>query len=206
MSHTGHLDGAAMAGAFDVLRANDLIFNYVVSGWLMGQSPPAFDILAWNADNTRLPSAMHSFYLRNFYVENRLAAGDLEIAGERIQLCNLTSSCYVVSAVNDHIVPWHSGYATTQLVSGHVRYVLSSGGHIAGIVNPPGPKGWYLTGDELPPTADAWRETATRHTGSWWEDWAAWSTASSGDLIDPPALGSARHPVLGHGPGTYVLT
>jgi polyhydroxyalkanoate synthase len=206
MATKGHLPGASMAGTFDVLRANDLIFNYVVSNWLMGQDPPAFDILAWNADSTRMPAAMHAFYLRNFYVENRLATGELHIAGQQIALGNIRQKSYVVSAENDHIVPWPAAYATTQLVSGPVRFILSSGGHIAGIVNPPGPKGWYLTGDELPPNAAAWRKTAEKHTGSWWEDWAKWSAANAGELIEPPPTGSDSFPVLAPGPGGYVLT
>ena len=195
-----------MAGTFDILRANDLIFNYVVSNWLMGQDPPAFDILAWNADSTRMPAAMHAFYLRNFYVRNRLATGTLEIAGRIIDLSAIKSPTYVVSAINDHIVPWESAYKTTSLVSGPVRFVLSSGGHIAGIVNPPNPKAWYLVHDEEtaagPP--EAWRETAQRKAGSWWEDWARWSTESAGDMIDPPPMGSDEHPVLGDAPGRYV--
>ena len=137
-----------MAGTFDILRANDLIFNYVVSNWLMGQDPPSFDILAWNSDSTRMPAAMHAFYLRNFYVRNKLAAGTLEIAGRTIDLSAIKSPTYVVSAINDHIVPWESAYKTTALVSGPVRFVLSSGGHIAGIVNPPSPKAWFLAHDE----------------------------------------------------------
>ena len=205
MSKEGYLPGASMAETFDFLRPNDLIFNYVVSNWLMGKDPPAFDILAWNADGTRLPAAMHAFYLRNFYVENLLAAGKLEIAGEQIDLGNITQKCYVVSAVNDHIVPWTSAYATTQLISGPVRFILSSGGHIAGIVNPPGPKGWYLTGNDLPPDADKWHATAEKHLGSWWEDWAQWSAANAGDLIAPPPIGSESFPVLAPGPGGYVL-
>jgi polyhydroxyalkanoate synthase len=206
MAKKGYLDGADMAGTFDALRPNDLIFNYVVSGWLMGQDPPAFDILAWNGDTTRLPAAMHAFYLRNFYVENLLSQGKLGIAGQQIDLGNIKNNCYVVSAINDHIVPWRSAYATTQLVSGPTRFVLSSGGHIAGIVNPPGPKGWYLRGENLPPKADEWREIATKHAGSWWEDWAKWSAASAGELIDPPATGSESFPVLETGPGPYVRT
>ena len=130
-----------MAGTFDVLRANDLIFNYVVSNWLMGQDPPSFDILAWNADSTRMPAAMHAFYLRNFYVRNRLAAGTMEIAGRTIDLSAIKSPTYVVSAINDHIVPWESAYKTTSLVSGPVRFVLSSGGHIAGHRQPAEPEG-----------------------------------------------------------------
>ncbi|MCW2703846.1 MAG: Poly-beta-hydroxybutyrate polymerase domain protein [Blastococcus sp.] len=209
MQREGVLEGASMAGTFDVLRANDLIFNYVVSNWLMGQDPPVFDILAWNADSTRMPAAMHAFYLRNFYVENKLAAGTLEIAGKAIDLSAIKAPTYVVSAINDHIVPWESSYKTTGLVSGPVRFVLSSGGHIAGIVNPPGPKAWYqvaATDDALPAGAGAWRAVAERRSGSWWEDWARWSDEHAGPMQEPPAMGSQRHPVLGDGPGTYVRT
>jgi polyhydroxyalkanoate synthase len=209
MQKEGVLDGASMAGTFDVLRANDLIFNYVVSNWLMGQDPPVFDILAWNADSTKMPAAMHAFYLRNFYVENKLAAGTLEIAGKTIDLSAIKAPAYVVSAVSDHIVPWESSYKTTGLVSGPVRFVLSSGGHIAGIVNPPSPKAWYQiapTDDALPDSAAAWRAGAERRSGSWWEDWAEWSAEHSGPVQAPPPLGSERHPVLGNGPGTYVRT
>jgi polyhydroxyalkanoate synthase len=206
MAKTGYLDGASMAGTFDVLRANDLIFNYVVSNWLLGQSPPAFDILAWNADSTRMPAAMHGFYLRRFYVENSVISGDLEIAGRRITLGDIKHNVYIVSAENDHIVPWRSGYATTQLVSGPARFVLSSGGHIAGIVNPPGPKNWYMAADEVPADPDEWRRCATRHQGSWWEDWSTWSAANAGDLVDPPPMGSESYPVLGDAPGTYIST
>jgi polyhydroxyalkanoate synthase len=209
MQKEGVLEAASMAGTFDVLRAKDLIFNYVVSNWLMGQDPPAFDILAWNADNTRMPAAMHAFYLRNFYVENKLAAGTLEIAGRAIDLSAIKAPAYVVSAINDHIVPWESSYKTTGLVSGPVRFVLSSGGHIAGIVNPPNPKAWYQVApadDALPATAASWRAGAERRAGSWWEDWAEWSDEHSGPMQDPPGMGSRRYPVLGDGPGTYVRT
>lgn len=206
MASTGALEGKSMAGTFDVLRANDLIFNYVVSNWLLGQDPPAFDILAWNSDSTRMPAKMHAFYLRNFYVENKLAKGELEIAGQRLDLGAIKKDTYVVSAENDHIVPWRSAYAATRLLSGPVRFVLSSGGHIAGIVNPPGPKGWYLTAESLPAAPDEWRQLTRKCTGSWWEDWAVWSSEHAGPLVDPPPMGSERNPVLGDGPGTYVHT
>lgn len=209
MRREGVLEGRSMAGTFDILRANDLIFNYVVSNWLMGQKPPAFDILAWNADSTRMPAEMHAFYLRNFYVENRLAAGRLEIAGRTIDLGVIKSPTYVVSAINDHIVPWESAYKTVGLFSGPVRYVLSSGGHIAGIVNPPSPKAWYQVGEteeDLPATGGEWRRGVERRAGSWWEDWTRWSDAHSGALVAPPPLGSAEYPPQGPGPGTYVLT
>ena len=151
----------------------------------MGQDPPAFDILAWNADSTRMPFAMHSFYLRNFYFENRLARGELEIAGQQVRLGDVKHPAYIVSAENDHIVPWKSAYASARLLAGSARFVLSSGGHIAGIVNPPSAKGWYLVGDDHPGSADEWRAQAARHDGSWWQDWAAWSAGNSGPLADP---------------------
>jgi polyhydroxyalkanoate synthase len=206
MARKGHLPGVSMAGTFDMLRANDLIFSYVVSNWLLGQDPPAFDILAWNSDSTRMPAVMHSFYLRNFYVHNKLAKGELEIGGQRIRLDDIKQDAYVVSAENDHIVPWTSGYAANRLLSGPVRFVLSSGGHIAGIVNPPGPKGWYLVADSTPPTPAEWRDRAERHAGSWWEDWAAWSSERAGPMVAPPPIGSDKHPALYDGPGEYIHT
>ena len=207
MKREGTLDGGSMAGTFDVLRANDLIFNYVVSNWLMGEPPPAFDILAWNGDSTRMPATMHAFYLRHFYVENKLAAGTLEICGKTIDLSVIKSPSYVVSAINDHIVPWQSAYKTTGLLSGPVRFVLGNGGHVAGVVSPPGPKAWHevLDDEVLPTSAAAWKATAQHRAGSWWEDWALWSDGNSGPLQEPPRMGSPENPVLDDGPGTYVL-
>ena len=209
IERSGTLEGTSMAGTFDVLRANDLIFNYVVSNWLLGQDPPAFDILAWNSDSTRMPAKMHAFYLRNFYVNNTLAGGTMEIAGRRIDLSAIKSPTYVVSAINDHIVPWQSAYKTTRLVSGPVRFVLSSGGHIAGIVNPPSPKAWFLADDDdaaSPTSATEWQAKAKKHTGTWWEDWTRWSSESAGEMVDPPWMGSDAHPVLDDAPGRYVHT
>jgi polyhydroxyalkanoate synthase subunit PhaC len=206
MAKEGGLAGKTMSGTFDMLRANDLIFNYVVSNWLLGQDPPAFDILAWNSDSTRMPAAMHAFYLRNFYLENRLAQDQLTLGGKLIKLSDVKHPAYIVGAENDHIVPWKSAYASTRLLSGPVRYVLSSGGHIAGIVNPPGPKGWYVVGSDHPASADEWRQQATRHDGSWWEDWAIWSAGNSGPLIDPPPTGSHKYNALYDGPGKYIRT
>jgi len=204
MNRKGYLEGGEMAGTFDLLRANDLIFNYVVSNWLMGKQPPAFDILAWNSDSTRMPAAMHSFYLRSCYVRNQLARGEMELAGQRLDLKDVDQDLYIVAAINDHIVPWTSSYATIKHVSGNARFVLSSGGHIAGIVNPPGPKGWYLTADDNPDSPQQWRAASARHQGSWWEDWAWWAGERAGEQVDPPSLGSDRYPVLGDGPGDYV--
>src|SRR5450755_3948922 len=204
MAEKGFLEGSQMATTFDMLRANELIFNYVVTNWLMGQDPPAFDLLAWNADSTRLPAAMHSFYLRCLYLRNELASGQMLLAGQQLSLSDVKNDVYVVSAVNDHIVPWQTSYKATGLLGGQVRYVLSSGGHIAGIVNPPGPKAWYEVADHNPPDAAEWRAAAARQSGSWWEDWTSWARRRAGDRVRPPAIGSSRYPATGDAPGGYV--
>ena len=204
MAADGVLDGSTMAATFDVLRANELIFSYVVSNWLMGQDPPAFDILAWNADSTRMPAAMHSFYLRSLYLRNQLARGELELAGQQLSLSSIKSDTYIVGAINDHIVPWQASYESTRLLGGIVRYVLSSGGHIAGIVNPPSPKSWFEVANQNYATAAAWRTAARRHSNSWWEDWASWAAQRAGPVGSPPTMGSERYPALGDAPGEYV--
>jgi len=206
MQRRGYLEAQDMAGTFDLLRANDLIFNYVVSNWLMGKQPPAFDILAWNNDATRMPAAMHSFYLRNFYMANNFVKGKLMVREQTLDLSDVDQDLYIVAAINDHIVPWTASYATLRHVAGEARFVLSSGGHIAGIVNPPSPKAWYETGAEYPDDPAKWRAEAHRHAGSWWEDWVRWGEQRAGDLVDPPPVGSEKHPVLGDGPGMYVHT
>ncbi len=204
MAQTGVLDGAQMAGTFDLLRANDLIFSYVVSNWLLGQSPPAFDILAWNGDSTRLPAAMHSFYLRALYLRNELAEGKLTLAGQRLALSDVKNDAYVVGAVNDHIVPWEGSYQATRLLGGEVRYVLSSGGHIAGVVNPPGPKAHFFSAGEHPADPARWKAATQTASRSWWEDWADWSGERAGPKTAPPPMGSKRHPPSGDAPGEYV--
>jgi polyhydroxyalkanoate synthase len=205
MARKGYLDGADMSGAFNALRANDLIFSYVVSNWLMGKDPPAFDLLAWNDDATRLPAAMHSWYLRSCYLENQLANGTMVLGGRRLDLGAVKPDTYIVAAERDHIVPWRSSYKTTGLLGGDVRYVLVSGGHIAGIVSPPEPKAWVMSSDENPPAAEKWREAATRKDESWWEDWSRWMADRAGPLGERPRVGGRGHPVLADGPGEYVL-
>ncbi len=205
MEQQGVLEGRQMATTFDALRPNDLIFNYVVSNWLLGQDPPAFDILAWNSDNTRMPATMHAFYLRSLYLRNELARGVLEVKGQRLSLADVGNDVYVVGAINDHIVPWPASYKATALMGGNVRYVLSSGGHIAGIVNPPGPKAWYeVAKTPNPATARQWREAAEHLSGSWWEDWAKWAGRRAGRRTDPPPMGSEKYPAIGDAPGSYV--
>jgi polyhydroxyalkanoate synthase len=204
MAAQGFLPAADMEMAFNSLRANDLIWSYVAANWLMGEDPPAFDILAWNADSTRLPASMHSFYLRSCYQENQLARGVMEVAGEILDLSRVTSDLYIVGAVEDHIVPWTAAYRTTQLVGGQCRFVLTSSGHVAGVVNPPGGKRKYWTNDQLPAEARQWRAEATEHPGSWWNDWAPWLGERAGGRRTPPPMGSAAHPAGDNAPGGYV--
>jgi poly[(R)-3-hydroxyalkanoate] polymerase subunit PhaC len=205
MARRGFLDSNEMSRTFDFMRANDLIWSYVASNWLMGENPPAFDILAWNADGTRMPAAMHSFYLRSCYIGNQLSRGEMELAGTRLNLADVKADAYVLSAKEDHIAPWTAAYKTTQLLSGHVRFVLSSSGHIAGIVNPPSPKSKHWTNSTNPPSAKEWLAQAEEHQGSWWEDWAAWIGERAGGRRPPPSMGSEAHPPIGDAPGTYVV-
>jgi hypothetical protein len=142
--------------------------------------------------------------LRCLYLRNELAKGEMELAGHRLSLPEVKNDAYVVGAVNDHIVPWPSSYQATRLLGGNVRYILSSGGHIAGIVNPPGPKAWYEAADSNPGEAAARRTAAVRQSGSWWEDWIKWAQPLAGDRVRPPAMGSGRYPATGDAPGDYV--
>jgi polyhydroxyalkanoate synthase len=204
MAKLGYLEAKDMSRTFDLLRANDLIFAYVVSGWLLGEQPPAFDLLAWNDDSTRMPAKMHSFYLRQCWIENALAQDRMELVGEHLRVSEIDVDSYIVAAIDDHIVPWRNSYQTTQLIKGDCRFVLSSSGHIAGIVNPPNPKSRLWTNTELPTDADSWWAGATEHKDTWWNDWLEWIVPRSGELRAPPPMGSDRYPALGAAPGTYV--
>lgn len=205
MSSKGYLEARDMGRTFDLLRPRDLIFNYVSSGWLQGDTPPAFDLLAWNGDSTRMPAKMHSFFLRECWIENSLAQDRMELAGHRLPVSTVDVPSYIVAAVDDHIVPWRSSYRTTQLLKGECRFVLSSAGHIAGIVNPPSPKTRLWTNDALPTDPDEWRAGAVEHHDTWWNDWLAWITTRSGDLAEPPPMGGESYPPIGPAPGTFVL-
>ena len=205
MARKGYLESTEMSRTFDLLRANDLVFQYVVNNWLMGKEPPAFDLLTWNSDGTRMPARMHSEYLRSCYLRNEFARGEFVVAGRPVDPHKVDVDTYVLAAVDDHIVPWQSGYKTTQLLGGDNRFVLSSSGHIAGIVNPPNPKAKHWTNEELPADPEEWKAGATAHDETWWEDWARWIAARGGALVAPPAEpGSAAYPVLGAAPGEYV--
>jgi polyhydroxyalkanoate synthase subunit PhaC len=205
MLKKGYLDGAEMAHTFDALRANDLVFSYVVNNWLLGKTPPAFDLLVWNKDNTRMPAKMHSQYLRSCYLNNEFARGEFVIDGRTLDPGKVDTDTYVLAAVDDHIVPWVSGYRTTQLLGGDNRFVLSTSGHIAGIINPPSPKSKHWTNENYPADAEDWKAGAELHDESWWEDWARWIERRSGPMVLPPnAPGSDAFRPLEDAPGSYV--
>ncbi len=205
MREKGYLDAGAMADTFAALRANDLIWNYVASGWLMGEPPADFDLLAWNADATRMPARMHGEYLRECYVENRLARGTMRLLGRRIRLDLVDVDVYYVSAQDDHITPWKGCYASSRLFPGDVRFVLTSSGHIAGVVNPPGGKRTHRTDGGDTADADEWFEQASVHQGTWWKDWARWMRPHSGRRGAAPSMGNDDYPPLCPAPGKYVL-
>ncbi|MGD0105284.1 MAG: class I poly(R)-hydroxyalkanoic acid synthase [Rhodopila sp.] len=208
MLERGYLDSREMANMFNLLRSNDLIWSNVVNNYLLGQAPPAFDLLYWNSDGTRMARAAHSWYLRNTYVENNLIRPDkIHLKGEALDLGRIKLDTYAVGAEKDHIVPWDAAWRITQLVGGRVRFVLASSGHIAGIINPPGGKGryWVAGGNEPAATPAQWRQSSKGHDGSWWLDWTAWLDEHGGGKAKPPTLGSAAYPQLEDAPGCYVL-
>ncbi|MBV8162596.1 MAG: alpha/beta fold hydrolase [Acidimicrobiia bacterium] len=204
----GVLNGDDLAKVFAWLRPNDLVWNYWVNNYLLGQNPPAFDILYWNADTTRLPAGLHSDFL-DLFTSNGLAEGTLTVLGAPVDLGKVDVDSYVVAGSTDHIVPWQAAYQTTQLVGGESEFVLSSSGHIQAIVNPPGnKKASYRTappGVELPGGTDGWLALAQEHRGTWWEHWVAWlQKRSTGERPAPAQLGSAAYPPLEPAPGRYV--
>ena len=209
MAEKGYLDGKEMASAFRLLRSNSLVWHYVVRGYLFGEAPPPFDVLFWNMDSTRMPAAMHSWYLRNLYLENLLIRKDaLNLAGENIDLGRITQPLYAVSAEDDHIAPWRQTFRINNFVAGPRRYVLSTSGHILGIVNPvvsPPKRDFRVGAAERHDTPEEWRDRAEQHRGSWWEDWMAWLKPQSGKLVAAPPVATKRFPALADAPGTYVL-
>ena len=206
MQVMGYLDSRTMGLMFNLLRANELVWSNVINNYLLGKEPPAFDILFWNSDGTHVVKNAHTFYLREFVLENRLAKhGELIIKGVPIDLRDLKQDTYVVAMMKDHIVPWKAAWRMTQLVGGPVRFTLGGSGHVAGIVAPRSAHRGYWTDNKPGHTADEWLEGATFHQGSWWQDWARWLKARSGELIAPPSMGSQTYPPLVPAPGTYVL-
>ena len=205
MKDKGYFDGAKMAEAFNLLRANDLIWSFVVNNYLMGKDPFPFDLLYWNSDSTRMPREMHSAYLRDMYQDNRLREpGGITLDGVPIDLSSIDVPVYILSTREDHIAPWKSTYAATSLYSGPIRFVLAMSGHIAGVVNPPSANKYgYFTG-EVAETPDAWLEAAASHEGSWWPDWDAWVSEHDGGETPAREPGAGALPVIEDAPGRYV--
>jgi polyhydroxyalkanoate synthase len=215
----GLLKGSEMAQVFASLRANDLIWPYVVKGYLKGQAPPAFDLLYWNSDTTNLPGPMYCWYLRNCYLENKLREpGAVTVAGQPIDFRSIDLPTFLYASRQDHIVPWTSAYASTQLLSGEVTFVLGASGHIAGVINPPAKNKrnyWVATGsgaaDDAQPGAkleadpDRWLETAEKVPGSWWPNWYAWlAPHGGGQVAAPKRPGNVQYRPVEEAPGSYV--
>jgi len=207
----GLMKGGELAATFSFLRANDLVWNYVVGNYLKGEKPPAFDLLYWNSDSTNLPGPMYCWYLRNTYLENKLAQPNaLTVCGTPLDLRRLDMPTFVYGSREDHIVPWDSAYASTQLLSGPTTFVLGASGHIAGVINPPEKKkrSFWTSGHvgQFPPTAKAWMGTAQEHPGSWWPTWADWLAKHAGGMVAAPKQpGSKKHCAIEAAPGRYVL-
>ena len=209
MNERGYLEGSEMANTFNLLRANDLVWSFVINNYLLGKDPFPFDLLYWNSDSTRMPAKMHSFYLRNMYMKNLLGVpGGISLAAVPIDLSKVTAPAYFISTVEDHIAPWKTTYRGARYLGGPVRFVLGGSGHIAGIVNPPAAKKYhYWTNDALPETPEKWLESATQKPGSWWEDWQAWMDAQNGGVKVPArSPGDGALTVLEDAPGRYAMT
>jgi len=204
MNQRGYLEGSEMAGTFNLLRANDLVWSFVVNNYLLGKDPFPFDLLYWNADSTRMPARMHSFYLRNMYIKNLLAEpGGIELDGVPIDLGTVRTPAYFISTVEDHIAPWKTTYKGAKYLGGPVRFVLGGSGHIAGIVNPPAAKKYhYWVNDALPNTPEEWFTGAKQIPGSWWEDWQAWVERQNAGGPKVPARIPAN--ALEDAPGSYA--
>jgi len=202
----GLLEGKELARAFAWLRSNDLVWNYWVNNYLLGNDPPAYDVLAWNADTTNLTAGLHVDFLRLFAANALVRPGSLEIGGIPLDLRKLELDAYVVGALTDHITPWTACYRTARLLGDGARFVLSSSGHVQALVNPPGnPKSRFLTNDALPEEPDEWLAGAAERQGTWWDHWLDWLAGRSGDERRAPRrLGSTSHPPLDPAPGRYV--
>jgi polyhydroxyalkanoate synthase subunit PhaC len=203
----GLVDGHELARMFAWMRPNDLIWNYWVNNYLLGNQPPAFDILFWNADTTRLPARLHGDYLDLYFTNPFVNAGKLALNKKTIDMNKVKADCYVVAGVTDHITPWKGVHRTAQIMGEGTTFVLSNSGHLQSLLNPPtNPKASFVIGPVNPSGPDAFLAAAEKRKGSWWLDWRDWLHARSGeDVAAPASLGSGRYPVLGPAPGTYVF-
>jgi polyhydroxyalkanoate synthase len=205
MMERGYLDSAQMATAFNMLRPNELIWQYVVNNYIKGVDPAAFDLLAWNSDSTRMPAANHSYYLRNCYLENNLTRGKLELDGRHLSLKDVTIPVYNLAAKEDHIAPARSVFNGAKFFGGPMRYVMAGSGHIAGVVNPPNkPKYQFWTGGPVQGAFEDWVTKATETAGSWWLDWVNWITTQAPEKVEAREPGTGALPALREAPGDYV--
>ncbi len=206
MQTAGYLEGHHMATVFNLMRDKDLIWNFVVNNYLLGREPFPFDLLYWNADSTRMPAMMHQFYLRNMYQRNLLIEpGGIEIAGVPIDLRKIAQPTYILATREDHIAPWTSTYAATQIYAGPIRFVLAASGHIAGVINPPAANKYgYWTKARTPKDSEAWLEGAEWSEGSWWPDWAEWVGRHGGGEVAARVPGDGKLKALEDTPGSYV--
>ncbi|EFH12674.1 poly(R)-hydroxyalkanoic acid synthase, class I [Pseudoroseomonas cervicalis ATCC 49957] len=206
MQKRGYLEGREMATTFNMLRANDLIWSFVVQNYLLGQEPFPFDLLYWNDDSTRMPAAMHSFYLRRMYQQNDLVKpGAISLGGVDLDLRKIKLPTYILSTREDHIAPWKSTYRATQIYQGPVRFVLAASGHIAGVANPPeSGKYSHWVADSLPPAPEDWFASATELAGSWWPDWHRWVSGLDKAQVKARIPGEGGLPALEDAPGSYV--
>ena len=204
---TGYLDGGALAEVFAWLRPNDLIWNYWVNNYLLGRKPPAFDILSWNADTTRMPAGLHRDFLELGLANKLVHPGEATALGVPVDLGRITADAYVIGGETDHLTPWQSCYRSAGLLGGKTEFVLSTSGHIAALVNPPtNPKASFRHSGSLPGNPQEFLDTAEPHQGSWWNHYAEWLAARTGDLVEAPAdLGRGRYQPLDVAPGTYVF-
>jgi polyhydroxyalkanoate synthase len=201
----GVLSGQSMADTFNALRANDLIWSFFVNNYLMGKEPKPFDLLFWNADQTRMPKVLHLFYLREFYRDNKLAKGELTLGGERLDLSKVKIPIYVQSSKEDHIAPYRSVYRGARLFGGKTRFMMAGSGHIAGVINAPvAHKYQHWTNEALPATVDEWLAGAEEHPGSWWENWAAWLRERSGPMVPARDPSKGPLPPIEDTPGSFV--
>jgi polyhydroxyalkanoate synthase len=207
MNEKGYLEGADMATTFNMLRANDLIWSFVINNYLMGKDPFPFDLLYWNSDSTRMPAAMHSFYLRKMYQENLLTKpGAITLQGVPVDLRKIEVPTLILSTREDHIAPWKSTYVGTQVYGGKVKFILSASGHIAGVVNPPSAQKYcYWTNSKKPKDPDKWLEKAERHDGSWWPEWVKWLKKYGGGTVPARTPGDGKLKPIEEAPGSYVL-
>ena len=203
----GLFKGEDMGNTFSLLRPNDLWWNYNVDKYLKGQKPNALDLLFWNNDSTNLPGPMYCWYLRHTYLQNDLKSGELDCCGVKLDLRAINAPAYILATHDDHIVPWKSAYASTDLLSGTKRFVLGASGHIAGVINPPArEKRHYWTNDHLTQDPDTWFNNAEQHSGSWWNDWFTWLAEHAGEReASVPSAGNTQYPALEPAPGRYVM-